>query len=151
MIAVLLLYECITPIAIHSVFSAGADVNAKESCWGTPLHCMAHRERSKYISNGQEIGKYLLSKGADIDGNTQKGEVTPLYDVSKSNPEFALWFLENGADPNVTVTFAGHTNNVLGKATEFPTGDKYRVELIKKNRRRWGRFKYLRGVWNAAT
>ena len=84
---------------VKVLVEAGADVNPKNG-GETPLHKVAANDERDIL----EIAKYLVSKGAEIDAKNSYGG-TPLYIASDNNraSDFAVWLLEQGADPNVQV------------------------------------------------
>lgn len=85
---------------VKTLVDAGADVNTT-SGGKTPMHCVADRNVGKNRSNGLEIAKYLVSKGAEIDPKTSSGE-TPLYMAAgHGSAAVGAWLLEQGADPHV--------------------------------------------------
>jgi ankyrin repeat protein len=87
--------------AVKALLAAGADVNARDTVGGRPLHYA--------VGFGQKaIVDLLLSKGADVDGRAKDG-VTPLYSaVSMGRTDMARLLIARGAEVNAR-TKSGYT------------------------------------------
>jgi serine/threonine-protein phosphatase 6 regulatory ankyrin repeat subunit B len=80
---------------VKLLLEKGAAINTKDKYGDTPL--------ARAVSNNRlEIVKLLLEKGAAVDTKDDRGH-TPLFDAIEK-PEIVRVLLENGADPNTTVS-----------------------------------------------
>lgn len=115
--------------AVKYHLAQGADVNAimQEAGW-TPLTLAAAMGHLRLV-------KFLLSRGADIDGQSARGW-TPLYAAATSaRPKIARLLLGRGAEVNVR-THEGTTPLTAARATVpyDPTGDgRATVDLLRKH------------------
>ena len=79
---------------IELLIKKGADVNAKDGSWSTPLH-------SAVKGNNFEVVKLLISKGANVNAMTRHWYTTPLgYAVTQDNFEIVEFLVSNSADVN---------------------------------------------------
>lgn len=83
------------PEVIALLIAAGADVNAGDAGFQTPLHYAAK-------SSKLEMVRVLLSNGADVDALNDFGE-TPLHYAAAyaTDPAVIELFLDAGADPSL--------------------------------------------------
>ncbi len=75
---------------------------------GTPLFFAAQE-------GNVEICRYLLSKGADINGKNMQGETALIVALKRAHPEVAQALVDSGADVNLTDT-QGQTPLMLAAA-----------------------------------
>jgi len=74
----------------------GADVNAADTLFNTPLHLAA-------LVDNQEVVKLLIERGADVNARNNRGW-TPLHIAAYWNhPELAELLIEKGADVNAKI------------------------------------------------
>ena len=80
---------------INALLKAGANPNAQESFWDSPLMVAS--------SNGHvECGLCLIRGGADINLRHHNSDTTPLINAVKRHQfRFAAMLVENGAGPNL--------------------------------------------------
>ncbi len=88
---------------VKLLVSRGANVNAPDTRWSTPLH---YAVNAKDNDNIKEITAYLISKGAIVNKQNKPGETPLHYAVANFRPEVVNLLLSEGADVNI--------NNNLG-------------------------------------
>jgi ankyrin repeat protein len=93
------------------VESFGADVNAADRYWQTPLHkaCMSNVAHANNPA-GSPVVQCLLDNGANVNARDEDGKTPLLYAVSKCNIERARLLLSFGANSLCTDR---HQNHVL--------------------------------------
>ncbi len=89
----------------------GAQADARSSSGNTPLHSAAVRGNIMSI----EVAKLLLAENADVNALTKSGWTPLMLTVRNGKYEFAVFLLENGADPNIE-TEKGHRSLDIVKA-----------------------------------
>lgn len=110
---------------VKELVNSGANVNETDKYGRTALH---------YAADGGylEIAKYLLSNGANINGNNG---ATPLYfAVSRKKVEVVKYLLEQGADCNKGIDY-GYTSTIPIReaySLEWDEKTKEIITLLKK-------------------
>ncbi len=100
-------------IAVQTLLSSKADVNAAQGDGTTALHWAAYRD-------DLDMARLLLKSGANVKATTRLGDYTPLFLAAKNgNAEMIDLLLKAGADVNA-VNHAGTTSLMLAAASGKP-------------------------------
>lgn len=115
---------------LNILFDEGADVNAISSRGATALH-------EAVVSNSDDVARYLIQMGADVNLASEDKGYTPLHQAVRLNfPEMASLLLDSGADPNAR-DLKGRTPLRLllyaPKIDESATYHALAIELLKRD------------------
>lgn len=105
----------------------GADVNAADTLFNTPLHLAA-------LVDNQEVVKLLIERGADVNARNNRGW-TPLHIAAYWNrKDIAKLLLENGANPTV-----GDSSGKTPKDAAIEAGNEEIAKLIESWQREFAK------------
>jgi uncharacterized protein len=91
--------------------SHGADVNYPDLMGRAPLHDAA----SLSLKSGQEMGRFLLDHGANVNAMTNAGSTPLMYAVWQRNVDLVKLLLERGADATLRNLYGKRALDLVGR------------------------------------